>query len=130
MKLLLDTHFLIWLVDGDDQIGARETALLDDAEQLLVSVVSLWELRIKRRTERRRGGPARTLSPETAIAFCEAAKLTLAALEPTDVTARLAADPDTADPFDEMLLVHAHRLGARLLTRDEKLLGHPLAIGA
>ena len=32
------------------------------------------------------------------------------------------------DPFDEMLLVHAHRLGARLMTRDRKLLGHPLTV--
>ena len=33
------------------------------------------------------------------------------------------------DPFDEVLLVQAQEEGMRLLTRDEKLAGHPLAVG-
>lgn len=31
------------------------------------------------------------------------------------------------DPFDELLLVQAQEEGMRLLTRDAKLMGHPLA---
>jgi PIN domain nuclease of toxin-antitoxin system len=34
------------------------------------------------------------------------------------------------DPFDELLLIHAQYLGIKLLTRDTKLLDHPLAISA
>jgi hypothetical protein len=33
-----------------------------------------------------------------------------------------------ADPFDELLLVQAQLEGLKLLTRDAKLLGHPLGI--
>jgi PIN domain nuclease of toxin-antitoxin system len=33
-----------------------------------------------------------------------------------------------ADPFDELLMVQAQVEGMRLLTRDSRLVGHPLAV--
>jgi hypothetical protein len=38
----------------------------------------------------------------------------------------LQSDPLHGDMLDELLLIRAQRLGAKLLTRDRKLLGHPL----
>ncbi len=48
MKLLLDTHTLIWAVDDPGRLGAQAVAELQDSmNELLVSAGSIWELAIK-----------------------------------------------------------------------------------
>ena len=49
MRLLLDTHALIWVVQSPQQLGddARAALIADDAE-VYASHVSLWEMAIKR----------------------------------------------------------------------------------
>jgi hypothetical protein len=51
MKLLLDTHTLLWFVLGDPQLSSTARALiLDPANTKLVSPASYWEIAIKVRT--------------------------------------------------------------------------------
>lgn len=48
MKLLLDTHSLLWLVDGGPQLSLpARNALSDPANDLTISVATIWELAIK-----------------------------------------------------------------------------------
>jgi PIN domain nuclease of toxin-antitoxin system len=48
MKLLLDTHAFLWLVDGSPRLSkAAEAALADPANELFLSTASVWELAIK-----------------------------------------------------------------------------------
>ena len=48
MKLLLDTHTFLWLVDGSPNLSvAANAALGDPANQLFLNVASVWELAIK-----------------------------------------------------------------------------------
>lgn len=48
MRLLLDTHTLLWFLWGDPQISASARALIEDeANEKFVSVASLWEIAIK-----------------------------------------------------------------------------------
>ena len=45
MKLLLDTRTLLWWMSGDERLGPTATSLISDASSdVLVSVVSLWEI--------------------------------------------------------------------------------------
>ena len=48
MKLLLDTHTLLWLASGDVKLTqpARK-AIADPANALKISVATIWELAIK-----------------------------------------------------------------------------------
>ncbi|WP_264986520.1 type II toxin-antitoxin system VapC family toxin, partial [Komagataeibacter swingsii] len=48
MKVLLDTHALLWWLSDSDRLGenAREI-IADPAHDILVSIVSLWEIAIK-----------------------------------------------------------------------------------
>jgi PIN domain nuclease of toxin-antitoxin system len=48
MKLLLDTHTLLWLASGDVKLTqpARK-AIADPANALTISVATIWELAIK-----------------------------------------------------------------------------------
>ena len=48
MRLLLDTHALIWAVDQPSQLGpAAVLALQDSSNDLLLSVGTIWEIAIK-----------------------------------------------------------------------------------
>jgi PIN domain nuclease of toxin-antitoxin system len=48
VKLLLDTHTLLWAVDDPAQLGPHAVAELQDlANELLLSAGSIWELAIK-----------------------------------------------------------------------------------
>jgi PIN domain nuclease of toxin-antitoxin system len=130
VKLLIDTHVLIWLARAPDRLTVAEAALFEESEtRVLVSAVSIWELRLKwgpsgaaRRSE--------LLDPAAALAFVEKAGFELKPLTPTDCATSLVAPIAHRDPFDEQLLIHAQVLGARLLTRDRLLTGHPLALSA
>ena len=49
MRLLLDTHVLIWAVSRPERLGARiRTALVAPGTTAFVSAVSAWEIAIKR----------------------------------------------------------------------------------
>lgn len=48
MKLLLDTHLLLWAADQQGRLSAEAVMLIaDPANELFFSVASLWEIAIK-----------------------------------------------------------------------------------
>lgn len=48
MKLLLDTHALLWLLQGDEQLSLpARRAIADPTQAVACSVVSAWEIAIK-----------------------------------------------------------------------------------
>lgn len=49
MKLLLDTHLLLWAAGNPEQLSPAARVLLEDpGNELLFSAASLWEIAIKR----------------------------------------------------------------------------------
>jgi PIN domain nuclease of toxin-antitoxin system len=50
VRLLLDTHALLWFVDGDANLfGAARAAIEAPANAVLVSAASVWEIATKHR---------------------------------------------------------------------------------
>lgn len=48
MKLLLDTHIFLWLIDGNPNLSQNaKQAIEDESNTLHLSIVSLWEITIK-----------------------------------------------------------------------------------
>ena len=53
MKLLLDTHILLWAAQGSEQLSSKAKTLIEDPEnQLYFSAASLWEIAIKNKLGR------------------------------------------------------------------------------
>jgi PIN domain nuclease of toxin-antitoxin system len=49
MDLLLDTHALIWFINGDNQLPDKSINLIRNFEiKCFVSIASVWEIAIKR----------------------------------------------------------------------------------
>ena len=48
MNVLLDTHTLLWFLNGDESLSARARTVIEDIRnQVFVSIASLWEISIK-----------------------------------------------------------------------------------
>lgn len=129
MRLLLDTHYLIWLTDSPERLTRAEQVLIAGFEnEIAVSAASIWEIRIKWNLRFKSG--ARKIETDPREALKAANELNARLLS---VSAELAAmslvDPIAhRDPFDELLLIQAQQDRWQLLTRDELLIDHPLAL--
>jgi PIN domain nuclease of toxin-antitoxin system len=117
--LLIDTHTLLWHVGGDPRVSRTATTLLNDpANDLFLSMASLWELAVKS------GLGKLTLIGSYSVFTTQAiAGLNLAVLPITldDCVAyeRLPfPDPNHRDPFDRMIVIHAVRNGLSVVGVD------------
>ncbi len=122
MKLLLDTHLLLWAAGKPDRLSNSARLLIQDAEsQLLFSAASLWEIAIKRGLDRAdfRVEPALLRRGLIDNGYVE--------LPVTGLHA-LAIDTLPAihkDPFDRILIAQALSEGIILLTADPIVARYP-----
>lgn len=47
MRVLIDTHILLWFINNDPKLGQKTKALLQSDIDVAVSIASLWEIAIK-----------------------------------------------------------------------------------
>ena len=131
MRLLLDTHIVLWFATERERLSPGELGvILDPDNEITVSAVSIWELRIKwsrRYRSGQRKGPTNPIGLLTAL---REFGLTLIPLTAEQGASTLAIPLGHNDPFDELLLTVAQETGQKLLTRDGKLADHPLAFFA
>ena len=119
MKLLLDTHVLLWAASEPDQLtAAARDGLEDGTNDVFVSVVSAWEIAIKQSLGKLElAKPAEQWLPEVLrrTGF-ELAEVGLAA------ALRVRALPwHHRDPFDRLLVAQAAEDGYTVVTRDSAL---------
>ena len=127
MRILLDTHFLVWGATDASRLTPDERLILGDpGVEIICSTVSLWELRLKWNSVTPAGARKGPIAPETLLGVAQRAGWTVLPLSPEHAVATLEAPVAHKDPFDELLLVQAQVEGMRLLTRDKALLAHPL----
>ena len=122
MQLLLDTHLLLWAVVEPERLDVALVVMLEDPLNTPVfSVVSLWELVIKRGLDR----PDFQMEPSLLRqALLEAGWREL----PVEAHHALAVGqlpPLHRDPFDRLLLAQAQADGLLLITADRQLAQYP-----
>jgi len=122
VKLLVDTHVLIWAVLEDAALPARFRAALSDPEaEIHVSAVSVWELAIKRAMGKL-VVPA-DLFDQVAAAGCLALPIAW------DHARAVEALPlHHADPFDRMLIAQARVEGLTLLSADRAFAAYDVTL--
>ena len=47
MTLLLDTHFLLWIANGDQRLTPKAKKIISAADAVYMSAASMWEISIK-----------------------------------------------------------------------------------
>lgn len=128
MRLLLDTHIAVWATFDPDALTDAERLQMARADmQLVLSSVSVWELRLKWHSFHITGGRKGPVDPIVVVKFVAAVGWEMLALTAQHAGAVLVQPLEHRDPFDELLLIQAQEEGMRLLTRDTKLAGHQFA---
>ena len=125
MKLLLDTHVLLWAASGSSRLSAKARNLIEDVENdLIFSAASIWEVVIKHMLGRPdfRADPADLRSRSLANGYVELSVASGHAL------AVAALPPIHKDPFDRLLVAQAMVEGATLVTVDETVSRYPGSI--
>jgi PIN domain nuclease of toxin-antitoxin system len=117
MKLLLDTHVVLWAATDPGRLRPEAREVLEDgASDVLVSIVTGWEIAIKQSLGKLDlPRPAEQWLPEVLrrTGF-EVAELGLAA------ALRVRGLPwHHRDPFDRLLLAHALEDGYTIVTSDD-----------
>lgn len=125
MKLLIDTHLLLWAAAGDRRIprAARE-AMADPDNDLIFSIASLWEIAIKRGLRQADFEADPRLLRRGAIdnGYRELPIL-------GEHAVAVGALPLIhKDPFDRMLISQAQVEGMVLLTMDKVLVRYPAPV--
>ena len=115
MKLLLDTHILLWLMQDAPQLGPAARRLVDQAESVHVSSVSLWEIAIKRSLGKLR------LNPDALDDHLAASAVQPLAVSWAHARQLRALPAHHGDPFDRMLVAQAMSEPLHLLTHDAAL---------
>lgn len=124
MRLLLDAHVLIWWDEGSLPRTVRE-ACLDEANTLLLSTSTVWELQIKEGLGK--------LNLRTGVKAMVEAQLSINGLELLPVSLahvwELANLPRLhGDPFDRMLVAQARHEGLTLVSADEIMREYPVEV--
>ena len=122
MKLLLDTHLLLWAAGEPKRLPKNIRTLLEDMDnELLFSVASLWEVAIKSGLGRRDFRvEARLL--RRGLLDNGYSELPIVS---DHVVAIESLPPIHKDPFDRILVAQAAVEGITLLTNDPVVARHP-----
>ena len=123
MKFLLDTHALLWWLADDGRLGRRARDVIEDpGNDVLVSIVSLWEIAVKTRIGKLRAdigdieeAPRQQGFPLLGIGIAH-----LLILVGLPVHHR--------DPFDHLLIAQAIAEDAAFISGDRHAFQYPVRV--
>ena len=122
MKILLDSHYLVWSLQAPQLMTERECALISNTEnELYFSAMSIMELNLK-------ASKGKLLLAKNLARCClETGFIPLPfTWEHAEATRKLPLIH--SDPFDRMIAAQAYHENMSLMTRDQILRQYPIAI--
>lgn len=117
MRLLLDTHLLLWALGAPSKLPTRARNLVAKGD-VYVSAASIWEISIKSGLGKLTADPREVLAALGPAGFIE---LPISGEHAARV---LDLPPIHRDPFDRLLVAQALAEPMRLLTNDAMLAGY------
>jgi PIN domain nuclease of toxin-antitoxin system len=125
MNYLLDTHTLIWFINGDRFLSARaRKAIESDTASNFVSIASLWEIAIKISLDRLSiNVPFEKLSDELNKNNFQLLPITF-----TDTVILSTLEFHHRDPFDRLLIAQSIANDFTLISKDKELSGYEIKL--
>jgi PIN domain nuclease of toxin-antitoxin system len=121
VRLLLDTHVVLWQLSGARQLGDHARDVVERASELVFSVVSFAEIGVK-------AAIGELEVPGDVQAHVLGAGLRVLGLSPEHGLAVAHLPLHHRDPFDRLLVVQAQQEGFTLVTADERLRAYDVAV--
>jgi PIN domain nuclease of toxin-antitoxin system len=113
VRLLLDSHAALWALIGSERFGPAARKATLDAELVVVSVVTPWELGIKQAL-------GKLHLPDGIVSAFEASGFEILPISSRHATDAPALPPHHRDPFDRMLIAQAKCEGLVIVTADHQ----------
>ena len=117
MRILLDTHLLLWALGAPSRLPAAARRLIDEAD-VFVSAASIWEISIKAALGKL------TADPREILAALEPAGFLSLPIVGEHAVRVMSLPPVHRDPLDRLLIAQALTEPLRLLTDDAVLAGY------
>jgi len=114
MRLLLDTHILLWALSEPRRVGREGLAMIDRAE-VYVSAASIWEIGFKSAQGKLK------ISPDTVLKAVEPVGFSMLSIKGEHAARVFDLGLHHNDPFDRLLVAQAQLESMTLLTNDETL---------
>ena len=112
MKLLLDTHILLWWLADDQKLPELAAAAIADGQTFVtVSAATAWEIAIKK-------AASRLEAPDDLLEVIEGNNFESLSISPAHALAAGALPAHHADPFDRMLIAQARAEDLTVVTVD------------
>jgi PIN domain nuclease of toxin-antitoxin system len=122
LRLLLDTHTLLWTLVEPTRLSAQATAAIAAAEsEVFVSVVSPWEMAIAK--ARGRMNP-----PDDLATRLTQNRFELMPIQLRHIRAIESMPQHHRDPFDRMLIAQSQVDGLTLVSADRKMRQYPVSL--
>ena len=126
MNLLLDTHIFLWYISGDQKLSNKtKDTISDPANQVYLSVVSVWETIVKYRLGKLPLPQAQeTYLPEQRARH----QISSLSLDEESVRQLGQLPPLHRDPFDRMLICQAIEHKLVLVTEDPAIRAYSVSL--
>jgi PIN domain nuclease of toxin-antitoxin system len=121
VRILLDTQVFLWWARDDPQLPASARDAIRAAPEAFVSIVTAWEIAIKRAI-----GKLDMLPLSAELLDSHGFTLVPVTLEHAALSSELPLHH--RDPFDRMLIAQARHEGLTLVTHDRRLFAYPIPI--
>jgi len=124
LRLLLDTHVLLWALADDPRLTLEDRAAITDGRaEVFVSAASAWEITIKRALGKLRAPD--DLREQLAVARFEGLDVSI------EHALAVGELPDHhRDPFDRILIAQARVEGLTIVTYDAQIKRYDVAVFA
>ncbi|WP_395607883.1 type II toxin-antitoxin system VapC family toxin [Pseudomonas sp. B22129] len=123
MRVLLDTHILLWALNDDPRLSSKARKLIENAAEIYVSAATFWEMAIKVGTGKLNVDLAQIHECCLQIGFIELPVTSEHAMAVKDL------EHHHKDPFDRLIVAAAISEPMKLLTADPHVACYtPLAL--
>ncbi len=120
MRLLLDTHVVLWALQGSERLGrSARAALVDARNDVYVSAISAVEVAIK-------SGAGKLRGAEDFVGLCGRTGFDELPLTAAHADGLRALPAHHHDPFDRLLVSQARHEGLTLVTADPLCRTYPV----
>lgn len=125
MRLLLDTHVLLWAAVAPERLGAMAAHIEDSDNELLISAASSWEIAIKYAIGRL---PLPEAPKRYVPHLIQELGATSVMIEHSHALAVAELPQHHRDPFDRILVAQAQLLHVPIVTADASLQAYDIEV--
>jgi PIN domain nuclease of toxin-antitoxin system len=121
LRLLLDTHVVLWQLEGSRTVPPRARTAIERASELMFSVVSFAEIGVK-------AAIGKLVVPDDLHEHVLRSGLRILPLAPEHALAVAGLPMHHQDPFDRLLIAQARLEGLHLVTADPRFAAYDVAV--